>query len=119
MYTFFAMCNWCYTKNYFRGLSCRHIYSKSNFTARLGFIGAFFAALGILFEENKRWPEMSMVLFPRLFEAWLRNLAKLKYSVSFKYGPHLFLALAMGIISWIYQQQVRSKVKSFSELLIA
>lgn len=23
MYTFFAMCNWCYTKNYFRGLSCK------------------------------------------------------------------------------------------------
>ena len=71
-----------------------------------GFIGAFFAALGILFEENKRWPEMSMVLFPRLLEAWIRNLEKLKYRVSFKFGPHAFLALAMGIISGVYQQDV-------------
>ena len=29
MYTFFAMCNWCYTKNYFRGLTCRPTFDWS------------------------------------------------------------------------------------------
>ena len=65
------------------------------------------AAVGILFEENKRWPELSMNIFPRLIEAFKNNLIKMKYPIEVKYGPHLMFGFAMGAINYVYQENVR------------
>lgn len=71
------------------------------------------AATGIFFEDSRRWPEISMNLFPRLVEAFKNNFIKLKYPIGFKYGPHILFAFAIGAINYIYQKNVSSPNVTF------
>mmetsp|Transcript_3408 Transcript_3408/g.3368 ORF Transcript_3408/g.3368 Transcript_3408/m.3368 type:complete len:122 (+) Transcript_3408:87-452(+) len=77
----------------------------------------FISSFAILVEPAGRRPELSLYMFPKIFEALWAWLLKRKLVVNVKNGEVLLFAFAMAVIMMCYQTERKNMKSSYISIL--